>query len=104
MAINLDDLRDEISDRKRQALKRVVAEVLACFAAEHVGISEALSLLALVVYEQAEDLNRYPRWQNCIQALEQAAEYATIAEQVIPSESDRADLEYAIAPLPHQNN
>ena len=104
MPINLDNLRDEINDRKRQALKGVVAEVLACFAVEHVGISEALSLLALVVYEQAEDLDRYPRWQNCIWALEQASEYATMAEQATPLEGDRAGLEYAIASLPHQNN
>lgn len=78
--MNLNELRIEIVERRHHALKAVAEDLLSCFEAEHIPVSEVLSLLALVIHDRGKGtVNR--SWMDCVGALEKAADHAELAEK-----------------------
>lgn len=80
MVVNLDDLGNSIAERRREALKPIMAELLECFAYERVPVSEFLDVLAATLHETRHARGR--EWGWCVGYLEQAATHAMEAEKV----------------------
>lgn len=80
MSIDFADLSVTIADRKREALRGVMAEVLNCFADEHIPVSEVLQLIGAVIHDRGKE--QHGAWLDCALALEKATNHAIIAESV----------------------